>query len=175
VIEVADLRKSEVFAAFYDETLPRIYGYFLRRCGGSASIAEDLTSETYLRAVAQVKRSGSIDEPIRWLFGIARHTLIDHYRASLHDGHRELSRDDQIERVADRHDPYAAVLDRDQAIATLDRLSPDQRLVIALRYLDGLTQSEIAHATGKSEHAIESLLVRGRSAFKRYYREIRDE
>lgn len=167
-----DLRKSAAFAAFYDETLPRVYGYFLRRCGGSASVAEDLTSETYLRAVAQLKRSTSIDEPIRWLFGIARHTLIDHYRKS---SQRDLAWDDQIEQVADDHDPYGAVLDRDLAIAALNALSPDQRLVISLRYLDGLKPAEIARATGKSEHAIESLLVRGRTAFKRHYREQNDD
>ncbi|MCC6705748.1 MAG: RNA polymerase sigma factor [Thermomicrobiales bacterium] len=175
MIGEAKLRSPEVFAVFYDETLPRIYGYFLRRCGGSVSVAEDLTSETYLRAVAQLKRSASVDDPVRWLFGIARYTLIDHYRSSLRTGERDLAWDDRIEAVADDHDPYTAVLDRDQAIAALNRLSPDQRLVIALRYLDELRVTEIATATGKSEHAIESLLARGRTNFKRHYREHHDE
>ena len=174
VIQVEGLRNPAEFAAFYDETLPRIYGYFLRRCGGSASVAEDLTSEAYERAVAQLKRPAAIEEPVRWLFGIARHTLIDHYRNSLRNGERDLPWNDQIEQVADDHDPYGAVLDRDLAIAALDALSPDQRLAISFRYLDGLKPSEIALATGKSEHAIESLLARGRAAFKRHYREQND-
>ena len=48
-----DLRKPEVFGVLYDATLPGIYGSFLRRCGGRVTTAEDLTSETYLRAIGQ--------------------------------------------------------------------------------------------------------------------------
>ena len=166
-----DLRKPEVFEALYDATLPGIYGYFLRRCGGRVTTAEDLTSETYLRAIAQIRRGGGIDEPTRWLYGIARHTLIDHYRASLRESDRFLPWSERAERAPDDHDAFTQVLEREQAIAALDRLAPAQRVVLVLRYLDGLRVAEIAEATGKSEHAVESLLARGRATFKRYYRE----
>jgi len=44
------------FGRFYEDSLPRIYGYFVHRCGGSALTAEDLTQETFLAAVAELKR-----------------------------------------------------------------------------------------------------------------------
>jgi RNA polymerase sigma-70 factor (ECF subfamily) len=170
-LSAIDLRKAEAFGVFYDETLPGIYGYFLRRCGGRETTAEDLTSETYLRAIAQIRRGGTIDEPVRWLYGIARHTLIDHYRSSLRASDRLLPWSDRAEQEADGRDEFDRVIERDHAIAALNRLPPAQRVVIVLRYLDGLRVTEIADVTGKSEHAVESLLARGRAAFKRYYRE----
>ena len=44
------------FRRFYEDALPRVYGYLLHRCGGSASVAEDLTQETFLAAVAELKK-----------------------------------------------------------------------------------------------------------------------
>src|SRR5918999_2312817 len=44
------------FPAFYERTLPHIYGYFLRRCGGVAAVAEDLTQETYPAPLPELKR-----------------------------------------------------------------------------------------------------------------------
>jgi len=69
-----------VFRTFYDEALPRIYGYFLHRTGGSASVAEDLTQETFLAAVSELKKGKRVEAPIPWIYGIARHKLVHHYR-----------------------------------------------------------------------------------------------
>ncbi len=55
VQEVAALGLDpEEFRALYEEALPRIYGYFLRRCGGSVPVAEDLTQETFLASVDEL-------------------------------------------------------------------------------------------------------------------------
>jgi DNA-directed RNA polymerase specialized sigma24 family protein len=42
------------FGAFYDDALAHIYGYFLHRCGGCVTVAEDLTQETFVAAVAEL-------------------------------------------------------------------------------------------------------------------------
>jgi DNA-directed RNA polymerase specialized sigma24 family protein len=61
----------EAFRGFYERALPRIYGYFLHRCGGPAALAEDLTQETFLAAVAELKKGRRVDTPIPWIYGIA--------------------------------------------------------------------------------------------------------
>jgi hypothetical protein len=66
----------DAFDGFYEDALPRVYGYFLHRCGGSVPVAEDLTQETFLAAVAELRKGRRIDAPIRWIFGIARHKLL---------------------------------------------------------------------------------------------------
>ena len=68
-------------AAIYRRALPQVYGYLLPRCG-STVVAEDLTAETFMAAVAAV-RQGRVRVPevtVAWLVGVARHKLADHWR-----------------------------------------------------------------------------------------------
>ena len=73
------------FRAFYNDALPRVYGYFVHRCGGSVQVAEDLTQETFLAAVSELKKGRQVAAPIAWIYGIARHKLLDYYRRQEQD------------------------------------------------------------------------------------------
>jgi RNA polymerase sigma-70 factor (ECF subfamily) len=65
--------------ALYDRGLPDVFGYLLARCG-QRSVAEELTSETFMAAVDAVRRGGgTVSMP--WLIGVARHKLVDAVRA----------------------------------------------------------------------------------------------
>src|SRR6476660_7521535 len=71
--------QSVALCVLYDRALPQVYGYFARRCG-SSSVAEDLTSETFMAAVDAVRRDRVPDLTEAWLIGVARHKLVDHWR-----------------------------------------------------------------------------------------------
>jgi RNA polymerase sigma-70 factor (ECF subfamily) len=66
-------------AALYHRALPQVYGYLLPRCG-SAVLAEDLTAETFMAAVAAARRDCPPELTVAWLVGVARHKLVDHWR-----------------------------------------------------------------------------------------------
>jgi RNA polymerase sigma-70 factor (ECF subfamily) len=158
------------FAAFYDQALPRVYGYFIHRCGGSAPVAEDLTQETFLAVVVELKRGKRVRTPIAWVYGIARHKLLDHYRREQR-AERELELPSGLEEadeqlvVADRAEA------RGRAVAALGGVAASQRAALVLCYLDGYSVPEAARLLGKSAEAVESLLARGRQSFKRAYLE----
>jgi RNA polymerase sigma-70 factor (ECF subfamily) len=156
----------EPLLAAYDDALPHVYGYLLSRCG-QATLAEDLTAETFLAAVDAVR--GDKDPPLSraWLIGVARHKLADHWRREARDQARlrAVSAADRDE--AD--DPWEARLDRVVAGDTLARLAPQHRLVLTLRYCDDLPVPEVAEVIGRTVHATEALLVRARAAFRRAY------
>jgi RNA polymerase sigma-70 factor (ECF subfamily) len=61
-----------------------------------------------------------------------------------------------------------------RAIDVLAEVPTSQRAALVLHYLDGFPVSEVARLLGKSEHATESLLARGRQSFKRAYGEAND-
>jgi RNA polymerase sigma-70 factor, ECF subfamily len=67
------------FLDFYDEALPHVYGYLVRRCSTTAE-AEDLTADTFLVAVDAARRGEPIAAHLPWVMGVARHKLIDHWR-----------------------------------------------------------------------------------------------
>src|SRR5205809_8084673 len=75
--------------AIYRVALPRVYGYLLPRCG-SAALAEDLTSETFLAAVDASRHGARTEVSTAWLVGVARHKLVDHWRP-LERAHRSLA------------------------------------------------------------------------------------
>jgi RNA polymerase sigma-70 factor, ECF subfamily len=159
----------DAFDRFYEDALPRVYGYFLHRCGGSVPLAEDLTQETFLAAVAELKKGRRVDAPMRWIYGIARHKLLDHYRrrerverAPALDPDAELG---AIELDEDAHEA------RDRAVTALAAVAASQRAALVLCYLDGFSVQEIAAALGKSAAAVHSLLERGRASFKSAYLE----
>ena len=156
-------------AAIYRRALPQVYGYLLPRCG-STVLAEDLTAETFMAAVAAVKRGrvGAAEVTVAWLVGVARHKLADHWRRAARE-QRGLA---AVAVLADEAgDPWDEHLDVQVAHAALGRLPGPQRAALTLRYLDGLPVADVAACLGRSVRATETLLVRARSALRRIYRE----
>jgi RNA polymerase sigma-70 factor, ECF subfamily len=157
--------------ALYDEALPVVYGYFVRRCGDRGA-AEDLTSETFLAAMDAARKSEPPPISVPWLLGVARHKLADHYRRR-HDRLTgpvaELP--EPVLAAAGVTDDWDAELDRMVAEAVLARLTEPHRTVLVLRYMDDCSVGECAVLIGRTVHATEALLVRARRAFKQQYPE----
>jgi RNA polymerase sigma-70 factor (ECF subfamily) len=149
----------------YDEALPHVYGYLLARCR-DVTLAEDLTAEAFLAAVAAARRPDAPAPSVAWLIGVARHKLADHWR--------RLEREERGLRLldsAESEDPWDEAIDAIRARTVLAALGPHHRAALTLRYLDGLPVPEVAGCLGRTVHATEALLVRARAAFRRCYRE----
>jgi RNA polymerase sigma-70 factor (ECF subfamily) len=148
----------------YDRALPQVYGYLMSRCG-ERSVAEDLTSETFLAAARQ-RQEGPVS--VGWLIGVARHKLADHWRGRARQ--ERLLR--VVEAAADAsHDPWDTHLDVLRARQVLGGLAPQHRAALTLRYLDGLSVPEVASILGRTVTATEALLVRARRELRRAYEE----
>lgn len=162
---VDDQRRQLV--ELYDSSMPEVYGYLASRCG-SASTAEDLTSETFLAASDAVKRGAVADLTVAWLIGVARHKLVDHWRRRERD--ERLLAAVEAEPSPD-DDPWDVRLDLLVAHRVLERLGPHHRSALTLRYLDELPVRNVAECLGRTEGATEVLLVRARAAFRTIYDE----
>jgi RNA polymerase sigma-70 factor (ECF subfamily) len=156
------------FCAFYNDALPRVYGYFLHRTGGSPALAEDLTQETFLAAVRELKKGRRPDTPIPWIYGIARHKLLDHYRRRKRTERLLSTAEADVDELAVEPDSDAG---RKRVVAALDAVPASQRAALVLHHLDGFSMREVADLLGKTEKAVESLLGRGRESLKRAYLE----
>ncbi len=156
-------RASPDIAALFSAEGPDIFAYLLVR-SGSRSVAEDLTSETFL-AAAKAASTGKADTVTpAWLQTVAKRRLVDHWRSSF----SQRRRIERLERESLRH-PAA---DRDpegRVEAALDSLPDRQRAVLVLRYLDDFSVSEVAEALGLGYKATESLLSRARGSFAHAY------
>ena len=151
--------------ALYDEALPIVYGYFVRRCGDRGT-AEDLTSDTFLAAIDAALRSAPPPISVPWLLGVARHKLADHYRRASHRLGVPVA---DLPEPVEPADDWDAELDRIVAESVLAKLPEQHRTVLALRYMDDCSVPECAELIGRTVHATEALLVRARRAFRSHY------
>jgi RNA polymerase sigma-70 factor (ECF subfamily) len=156
------------FRPFYDEALPVVYGYLLHRCGGAPATAEDLTQETFLAAVRELRKGRKVDNAQAWIVGIARHKLLDHYRRQSRSERVQLGDGEERELPPDQDDQAA----RERTVAALALVPAAQRAALVLRHLDGYSVPEVAGLLGRSVEAVESLLTRGRTSFRRAYVEV---
>ena len=151
------------FLRLYDDALPHVYGYLVRRCTNPAT-AEDLTAETFMAAATVVRNGDTPELNIAWLIGTARHKLIDHWRRT----------ERRKEELADLWDDLAVPDPNDQAIEVaaahevLAQLAPQHRAVLTLRYLDDLSVGDVASTMGRTVHATEALLTRAKTAFRNH-------
>ena len=163
------LADDDAFEAWYRRTLPRVYGYLLARCGNDVGLAEELSQQTFVAAIAQRGRFDGRSDVVTWLCGIARHKLADHFRAVERDERRRMQLVVRQIRVEDS-DLQQPGLDDRAAIADAMRALPAaQRAVLAFVILDGLSVAEAGGLLGKSAAATQSLLHRARQSFRRAY------
>lgn len=166
------LDDAAAFGSFYAENLPVVYSYLYHRVGGVRTVAEDLTQDTFLAAVREIRRAASIGDPPAWVMGIAKHKLLDHYRRQEREEHR-------LELISSARTPSVVNdledVSDERALSCLGRVPVAQRAALSLRYLDGLSVPEVARALGRSIHATESLLARGRVSLRTALQEAQDE
>ena len=144
---------------------PETVAFHLRRCGGRVHVAEDLAQETFAAAASELRRGCEVAAPASWIFGIARHKLCDHYRRQRASAGRAAPAE-AAERIADSRRTEVVVEQRDTVLAALAATAPQQRAALLLCYVEGLSTAEAGEVLGKSPEAVESLLARGRRAFR---------
>jgi RNA polymerase sigma-70 factor (ECF subfamily) len=145
-------RDPDAFEAFYREHLPWVRRFVARRVEDPHTAA-DLTADIFLAVVdsAAGYRSDA-GSPVAWLAGIARHVVADHVRRRVREvrAHTRLSGrallDDQsVERIADRIDGERMTR---ALYRSLGALPDNQRAVVELVAVDGLSLAEAAQALG---------------------------
>ncbi|PWK62806.1 sigma-70 family RNA polymerase sigma factor [Roseicyclus mahoneyensis] len=145
-----------------------------RRLSRSVEDADDLVQDTLLRVWARLAmaRAGATDQaPVTDLRAYAFATLRNCARtrgagplsapADTHDAH------EAAEALPDDRANPEGQLAATEAMAALDALPEDQRALLRLRVLDGLSYAEIATATGLPMGTVTSRLSRGRRALRR--------
>ena len=165
LVQRAQAGDPDAFGELYDRYVDLVYRYVYYRVG-SAQVAEDLTSETFLRAL---RRIGSFTWQGRdvgaWFVTIARNLIADHYKSSRQ--RLELTTED-VSTVSGAptmvtDGPENAVLESMQnkvLLQAVKQLNAEQQECIVLRFLQGLSVAETAQVMNKNDGAIKALQYR---------------
>jgi RNA polymerase sigma-70 factor, ECF subfamily len=157
-------------AEFVSRYADQVYRYVFARLVPRTDLVEDLVQDVFLAAWEHLASFRSESSLEAWLFGIARHKVEDHYRTHLWV---PLS----IEEGTEDADERSVVPDWDQKLdderlrertsRVLAALAEPYRLALLWRYWEKCPAQEMAARTGKTEKAVERLLARARSQFRR--------
>ncbi|MGY1744463.1 sigma-70 family RNA polymerase sigma factor [Blastococcus sp. SYSU D00695] len=149
---------AEAFGRLYDHYVTMVYRYLYHRVG-DRTLAEDFTSETFVRALRRIDSLSFQGRDVgAWLVTIARNIVRDHVKSSRY--RLEVTTADM--RDADRatDGPEDAVVSRltaEELLACVRRLGGEQQECISLRFLQGLSVAETAAVMGKKDGAIKAL------------------
>jgi RNA polymerase sigma-70 factor, ECF subfamily len=161
LVRRAQAGDTEAFGQLYDRYVEGIYRFCYHRVS-SVSLAEDLTSETFyraLRGIAGFRWQGR--DFGAWLTTIARNLVTDHYKSSR--ARLETVSDELPERDDKGPGPEEAALTllTNEALGqALHRLPAEQRDCLVMRFLQGLSIAETAEVLGRSDGAVKQLQLR---------------
>lgn len=150
---------AAAFAFLYEKYIELIRLYFSRRIGVREE-AEDLSQEVFARAYRSLSRFRVANASYyTYLLHIAHNLLVDHYRG-------------QAKYVCSSHVSLDLLTDesispnRESLEMLLTSLSPTERLVMSLAYVEGFKAREIAEKLGKTENAVKLMLSRSRKKLR---------
>ncbi len=167
--EPTDKLDRERFGELYRQHLVGVYRFMAVR-GANPDDAADLAQQVFLRALAALPSYEDRGLPFSaWLFRIARNVLADS-RRQRHDVVWE-QLPEQTE-LLDSTDIESEVVRREaieRVRSLLDHLEPDQRDLVVLHFVGGLTQREIALIVGTSQSSVQRHLARALRTLKERY------
>ena len=156
-----------LFSQIYREHRQSILNYVYYRTGDQ-DLAEDITSEVFMKMVEQYERTFQHGKPVApWLYAIARNLLIDHRRRAGRIDWQPLP--DQVPSDG-RGQPVQgtdARLTGDCLVVAMDYLTEEQQQVILLKFLERKSNREVGQRLGKTEGAVKSLQYRALAALGR--------
>jgi RNA polymerase sigma-70 factor (ECF subfamily) len=158
LVKAAQTGDGEAFGKLYDRYVDSVFRFILYRVNDRA-LAEDFTSETFLRAL---RRIGAINYQGRdigaWFMTIARNIVFDHVKSARF--RLELTTAELLDGDEREPSPELTVLTNltnARLLEAVDSLGDEQKECIVLRFLNGLSVAETAEVMGKNNGAIKAL------------------
>lgn len=164
IIALVDLARGgdkDAFGELYDHYQPVVFRFLYYRVG-SRTLAEDLTSDTFFRALRSMESFRWQGKDFgAWLVTIARNLATDHFKA----GRTRLEQPTDDTRTLDRSEDglegeVLASLDNARLLEALAGLPTEQRDCLTLRFLEGLSIAETAEILDRSDGAVKQLQLR---------------
>jgi RNA polymerase sigma-70 factor, ECF subfamily len=160
-------RRSRRFRALFEAHKDKVYSIALRYSGNSA-VAMDIAQEIFLKLLSRIREFRGNASFDTWLYRLVVNACVDHQRR----GRRMLPFLGRLLNVVDvsagkvLHDLMRAEA-RESVKRVVGKLSPDQRVVIVLRYTEGLSYDEIAEILECSPGTVASRLNRAHKVLER--------
>lgn len=164
LLQACQRGNSDAFGKIYDLYIDRIYRFIYYKTHHKET-AEDLTSQTFFKALEHIQDFDPERNFSAWLYRIARNVVIDYYRKK----RPSMVIDDEWD-IKDDHD-FQEELDRTHSLRELksyiERLPSIQRDIIVLRVWEDMSYKQISEIVGKSESNCKVIFSRAVNSLKK--------
>jgi len=162
LVELARKGDKEAFGLLYDHYQGSVFRFLYYRTR-STTLAEDLTSETFFRALRSMNNFRWQGKDFgAWLMTIARNLAMDHFKAGrtrLEQATEDMGLHDDA--TAGPETTVMTSLTNEMLLAALKRLPSEQQDCLVMRFLQGMSIAETATVLERSEGAVKQLQLRG--------------
>lgn len=149
-------KNNQSFISYYNQFKDKIFNYLFYRTGFDRELAEDLTSEVFIKAF---KNFDSFDRDKHfqsWIFTITKNHLINHYKADK----RIVPIEDVEQTLSIPPEDIGRVLEVKNIISIIETMDDSDRGPLLMRYVSDLTNQEIAQVLDKDEGAVRTQVSR---------------
>jgi len=151
--------KKEIFLKAYEEHSNAIFRYALFKVS-DRELALDVMQDTFTKTWEYIAKGENIENIKAFLYRVAGNLVIDQYRKKTTDS-LEVMQEDGFDPPFDDTDTWIDKLDGLKAIELLGKLSSDYKEALFLKYVQGLSISEISEVTGDNNNTVTVRLHRG--------------
>jgi len=165
LIDRATAGDREAFGELYERYISRVYKHVFYMVN-DVDVAQDLTEQTFLRALEAIQRYEKRGIPLlAWLLRIARNLSLNNQRVQRNNSSMRKNSEDAV--AASPESCCEAKLNGEEVRRAVGALEGDQRQVIVLRFMDGLSYADVARVLGKSVGAVRVAQYRALRALRR--------
>ncbi len=161
IVTAAQAGDREAFGELYVAYRDTVFRFIYYRVA-TRPLAEDLTSETFVRALCRITTFSWQGKDLgAWLITIARNLIADNFKSSRH--RREVSTGEMLdgdELEPSTEDAIVTYLDNCVLRSAVKRLNEQQQMCVTLRFLEQKSVTETAEIMGKQEGAVKTLQYR---------------
>jgi len=155
-------KPKDSFIPYYNQFKDKIFNYFLYRVGFDKTMAEDLTSEVFIKAFKNFDQFDESKKFQSWIYMIAHNHLVNHYKSDKHEVSLELVEDflQYLDKGAEEKYELERIL---KIISSMDKTDSE---ILQLKLVDELNNQEIADILEKEEGAIRTQISRSLSKLR---------
>ncbi len=144
------------FIGYYNQYKDKIYTYFLYRVGFKRELAEDLTSEVFLKALDNFDGFDQNRSFQSWIYAIAHNHLVNYYRTA----NREVELAENTFSTRSDIQKIELGYELEMVLKEINNMEESDKEVLLMRFVDQLSNTEIAELLGKEDGAIRTRISR---------------
>lgn len=149
-------KNNPSFISYYNQFKDKIFNYLFYRTGFDRELAEDLTSEVFIKAFKSFDSFDKDKQFQSWIFTITKNHLINYYKADK----KTVPIEDVEQTLSIPPEDVGQLLEINNIISVIEKMDESDKEPLLLRYVSDLTNQEIAQALNKDEGAIRTQISR---------------